>query len=77
MVDYPAKGVFRGRGPWEREAVRNGFPPEHKIGDRVSVTHGNLRARVNNVELRQVDPPVWRFQVAGAWYFATELEACK
>lgn len=77
MADYPAKPKFRGRGPWEREAVRNGHPPEFSIGDRVTIIFGGLPGRINNVELRQVDPPAWRFEVHSSWYFASELRKDK
>jgi hypothetical protein len=75
MADYPAKPTFRGRGQWEREAVRNGHPPEFSIGDRVQVFGVAGVFRITNLELRQCDPPVWRFEVRCRWYFASELRS--
>lgn len=74
MADYPAKRAYRGKGPWEREAIRNGSPPEFNIGDRVTILYGGLPGRINNLELRHVDPPVWCFEVHSSWYFASELK---
>ncbi len=75
MADYPAKRTFRGRDQWERQAVREGHPPEFAIHDRTTILYSEVRGRVTGVELRQVDPPAWRFEVNGGWYFANELRA--
>lgn len=77
MADYPAKRKFRGKGPWEKGAVAAGHPPEFRIGDRVLVFGKSGVAKVTDLELRHVDPPMWRFEVNGCWYFASELKGTK
>lgn len=71
---YPAKSAYKGRGPWEKEAIRNGSPPELELGQRVYVPALQRFDKVQEYDLRIVDPPVWYYRIASVWLRRDEME---
>lgn len=77
MAEYPARKTYRGKGPFEKEAIKAGHPPVLDFHQRVEVRYTKEIGKVDGYDLRIVDPPIWHYHVNGKWYDASELKPLK
>lgn len=74
-MTYPVRKKYRGKGEYERQAIRDGHPPEFTVGQRARIVWTDTVGKITALELRIVDPPTWRFEIDNAWYFAADLRS--